>query len=511
MGGEPRMSDAAKNFFISYSRTGDAESGLAHFIRDELIRENHRVFLDVVDIPPGTDWGKEIDSRIGQWCDYFIVLLSERSVHSEMVQAEVRRAHDRRKSAGTPLIVPVRIKYDGSLGYELDSYLSPIQYALWNGPNNSQRLLNILLGLAKDNLAASSQLRAQQNNGPAAPLQQGRPLPAADPRVVKAPGGTLGPNDPFYVRRPTDTVVEQRAAVVGDTVVIKAPRQMGKSSLLVRYLMACRENKKRPCFIDFQDFSNDDLKDYMTFLTRLYSAIIRYLELEAKDEVRFRNQQQFSNYVDDYVLGKINNPVTIASDEADRIIGRPYQTDFFSLLRSWHNKRSDPNTNWEKVDLAIVIATEPVLLISPDLQSPFNVTVSIDLTPFTREELELLNQRYVVPLSPSSLDRMFALIAGHPYLTRLAFYRLTAGPALSPESLFAKAANSNGPFGDHLRSRLFLLQRQPDRLSCIVSEHTCGIFKTFIGPDVAETSADRQGLAQLLSGRRCWKREQRAA
>ena len=62
------MSDAAKNFFISYSRTGDAESGLAHFLRDELIRENYRVFLDVLDIPPGTDWGKEIDSRIGKWC-----------------------------------------------------------------------------------------------------------------------------------------------------------------------------------------------------------------------------------------------------------------------------------------------------------------------------------------------------------------------------------------------------------------------------------------------------------
>jgi hypothetical protein len=96
------------------------------------------------------------------------------------------------------------------------------------------------------------------------------------------------------------------------------------------------------------------------------------------------------------------------------------------------------------------------------------VTVSIDLTSFTREELETLNQRYIVPLNPSNLDQMFALIVGHPYLTRLAFYRLTAGPALSAESLFAKAANSDGPFGDHLRSRLFLLQRQPDLLDAMI-------------------------------------------
>jgi hypothetical protein len=41
-------------------------------------------------------------------CDFFIILLSESSAQSEMVQAEVRLAHQARRTDGRPVIIPIR-------------------------------------------------------------------------------------------------------------------------------------------------------------------------------------------------------------------------------------------------------------------------------------------------------------------------------------------------------------------------------------------------------------------
>jgi hypothetical protein len=114
-----------------------------------------------------------------------------------------------------------------------------------------------------------------------------------DPRIVRPPGGTISPSDPFYIERPPDALVRNRAIISGDTVTIKAARQMGKSSLLVRYLMACCSHGKRPCFVDFQQFTNDDLRDYMTFLSRLYESMLHYLGLDPKKEITFKSHSSF--------------------------------------------------------------------------------------------------------------------------------------------------------------------------------------------------------------------------
>ena len=69
------------------------------------------------------------------------------------------------------------------------------------------------------------------------------------------------------------------------------------------------------------------------------------------------------NFIEDAILAHVPEPTTFAFDEVDRILGRPYQCDFFAMLRMWHNNRAQPLSVWESVDLALVIATEPYLLI----------------------------------------------------------------------------------------------------------------------------------------------------
>jgi len=461
-------------FFISYRRKAENDRHLADFLRQGLEQAGHEVFIDV-GMPVGTDWVAEIERRI-DWCHYLVVLLSEKSIHSEMVQGEVRMAHHRRRRDGTPGILPIRVGYDGPLGYELDSYLHRVQYASWERPDDSQRLLDALVATPEPTDVPASEPDAeprQSDEGLSEPDSR-RPVPVVDPRVLKAPGGTLKPSDPFYVERPSDRIVAATASQVGETLVIKAPRQMGKSSLLIRYLAACRETGKRFAFVDFQSFTDRALGDYFTLLNRLAAGLLRGLDLGADPAPEIATQSDFINFVEDRILKAIDAPVTLAFDEVDRVLGRPYQRDFFAMLRLWHNKRAEPLSPWENLDLALVIATEPYLLIDTADQSPFNVTPAVELTMFARPCLDDLNGRYGTALGSAELDRLFELVSGHPYLTRLAFYRVVANPDIGFADLMHDAADSEGPFGDHLRAKLMQLQQQGELMDAMGQVVTLG-------------------------------------
>jgi hypothetical protein len=150
---------------------------------------------------------------------------------------------------------------------------------------------------------------------------------------------------------------------------------MGKSSLLVRYLAACKAADKQFAFIDFQSFSEADLSAFPALARRIAQILLRAFRLTPEADLAFAG-----HFVEDKILRAIGAPITIAMDEVDRLLGRPYQSEFFSMLRHWHNERAQISSPWEGVDLAMVIATEPYLLIPEADRSPFNVTPAIDLT-----------------------------------------------------------------------------------------------------------------------------------
>ena len=131
---------SGSRYFISYSRRSTEDGKLADDLRAGLEGAGHEVFIDR-GMRVGTDWVAEIERRI-DWCDALVVLLSEASIHSEMVLGEVRMAHRRRRKDGRPQILPIRVRYDGPLDYELDSYLARIQYARWqDGSADTSRVL----------------------------------------------------------------------------------------------------------------------------------------------------------------------------------------------------------------------------------------------------------------------------------------------------------------------------------------------------------------------------------
>ena len=430
--------------FLSYAH-GEPDQALARALSDGLRGAGHEVFLD------GTP---ENLSASG----YFVPLLSSRSAHSEVVREESRLAHGRRNSHGRPLLLPVRVAYDGPLGYALGAWVNPHRWAEWRGPGDTEGVLRRILDVVGGRAAPPAPGEASAA-GSAPSTDFRRPEPAADLSDMTAPGGAIRPNDPFYVERACDREVLAVARRLEETVVIKAPRQMGKSSLLKRYLAECRREGKKTALIDLSIFDDASLADYPVFLTALADELLDRFGLDGPSAII--SQPAMNRFVRDRVLKAVPDNLVIALDEVDRILGRPYQADFFSMLRSWNEGRTDDGQPaWARLELALVISTEPYLLIDDAQRSPFNVRIPIVLDPFDADECRELNRRYGRVLGDDQAERLRCeLLGGHPFLTRLAYYRLTRTDATGLDALMRDAARPDGPFGDHLRALLAKLRQ----------------------------------------------------
>ena len=112
----------------------------------------------------------------------------------------------------------------------------------------------------------------------------------------------------------------------------------------------------------------------------------------------------------------------------------------------------------------MVISTHPYLLIDDVNLSPFNVGLTIQLQDFTPGQVADLNERHTSPLSPAELPALIALVGGHPYLVRQAFYTLVS-EGLSLLDLQASASSPEGPFGKHLLFYAHSLKKNPALLT----------------------------------------------
>ncbi len=124
--------------FISYKRNIAPDTPVATAVFESL-RHDHDVFMDTT-IQVGEKWAERIQNAIKE-SDYLIIFLSENSVHSEMVIAEIETAHHHGKAHGKPAILPVRLAYNEPLVYPISAYLNPLQWALWDSESDTPRLI----------------------------------------------------------------------------------------------------------------------------------------------------------------------------------------------------------------------------------------------------------------------------------------------------------------------------------------------------------------------------------
>ena len=294
----------------------------------------------------------------------------------------------------------------------------------------------------------------------------------------------MTPDSRFYIERAFDQDALETIQQQGVTLTIKGPRQMGKSSLLSRVMEAARDRGKQVAFLDFQLFDRAALEDADTFFPEFCAWLTDELELEDQVEAywkrRLSNTQLCTRYVSRYLLKTLDQPLLLAMDEVECTFDTAFRSDFFGMLRVWHNNRATKPI-WKNLDLALVTSTEPYQLIENLNQSPFNVGQVIELTDFSINQVEDLNRLHGDPLTASDLKSLMNLVNGHPYLVRKALY-LVASDRLTADELFNQAYNERGPFGDHLRYHLFRIYDKPELKACflrVVQHQTCPDEKVF--------------------------------
>jgi hypothetical protein len=501
----------AWRYFLSYRRSAQADARLAGFLADGLRAAGCEVFIDI-DMPVGIVWSEEIERRIA-WSDYLVVLLSEDSVASEMVQGEVRCAHQAGKPGKKSKVLPVRVAYQGPLGYEMDSYIGKLQYVLWRNEVDDRATLGALLN-APSGLAESSQPDLQPESVSTAP---GRPEPKADMRLLResleTPGSRLAIETPFYVRRVADDRVETLARKKSrQLLVIKGANQTGKSSLLLRYLAKSHESGKRVALIDLIGLGDVKRMAFPAFARQFAQALAGKLRLRHIEFPEMVNAMELTYFVEDQVFPRIEGGLVVAIDELDRVIGSDWQEDFFSTLRSWDSNGSDFTLkgSWGRLSLALALATDPRMLIESGYTSPFNAADPIILGPFPRPALDTFNARYGCLLGPQELDRLHALLRGHPYLTPLAFYRLACEERPDFQGMVDAAADEHGPFSDHLRSMFDRLRNAHllDPLGQILRTHDLPDRGLYYRLEAAGLVREEQGT--LVAGNELYERFFRA-
>lgn len=464
---EPVSGGPRSRIFISYKRGTVPDEAVAMAIF-EALRDRHDVFIDQTMLV-GTHWAERIEAELRQ-SDFLISFLTQSSVNSEMVKGEIETAYHLRKQQGKPMILPVRLAYSEPFTYPLSAYLNGINWAFWESPADTPRLVQELMqAIAGNTLSintddAKTELTTR-SVAPAPEMQIPRPQPAAQPLVLEMPEGTMDPESRFYVERSTDAIalstIERSGGV---TITIKGPRQMGKSSLLIRTKAKAEAVGKRVAYLDFQLFDRSALTEGDRFYRQFCEWLTEELELDNQVaeywDSPLGNSQRCSRYMSRQLLKVLGNPLVLVMDEVESVFDTEFRSDFFGMLRSWHNNRATTPI-WKQLDLVLVTSTEPYQLIENLNQSPFNVGQVIELIDFDGSQVADLNQRHGSPLNQVQTQQLMVLLAGHPYLVRRALY-LVASQQMTVTELFAQATADRGPFGDHLRYHLFRMNDKPE-------------------------------------------------
>ncbi|MGK7950418.1 MAG: AAA-like domain-containing protein [Xenococcaceae cyanobacterium] len=280
------------------------------------------------------------------------------------------------------------------------------------------------------------------------------------------PGGAVPLNSLFYVERP---LIEEKAYEEinkpGALIRIKAPKEMGKTSLLLRILHYATNQNYRTVTINFDRIDCAILSDLDRFLRFLCATTTQQLNLESKLEEYWDDdigsKVSCSVYFQHYLLEKIDSPVVLAFDELNQIFKYPQVAkDVLPLFRSWYEDAKIIPV-WEKLRLIMVHSTE-VYIPLHIYQSPFNVGFPIKLTSFELNQVKNLAKKYELDWqSGEEVKQLINLVGGHPLLIQIALYHLSS-QEITLEQLLQTASTPEGIYHRHLHHQWLNLQQEPE-------------------------------------------------
>ncbi|MHC0061368.1 AAA-like domain-containing protein [Nostoc sp. UIC 10890] len=250
----------------------------------------------------------------------------------------------------------------------------------------------------------------------------------------------------------------------GCVIRIRAPKQMGKSSLVLRLLAFAQKLGYQTVNLNCDQFESESLTDLNKLLRRLCFSIATKLGIEPNlkekwdEEIGYNLSSGF--YLENYLLDQCQNPVVLVLNDIDRFFEYPHICqDFFALLRSWCEEARH-NPNWQKLRLVMVYSTEEYISLDINL-SPFNIGLPIRLNEFTQGQVEDLARRYNLNwCQPKDIAQLMSLVGGHPALIQISLYYLCS-QEMTLQELIEDAIANGGIYRYHLWRYWLKLQKNP--------------------------------------------------
>ncbi|MBW4649431.1 MAG: AAA-like domain-containing protein [Kastovskya adunca ATA6-11-RM4] len=284
---------------------------------------------------------------------------------------------------------------------------------------------------------------------------------------IEHPSGQVPLDSPFYIKRfPIEERCYEQIHKPGTLIRIKAPRQMGKTSLLSRIIDKSYSQGDCAVILDFQLAAQQIFVNSDKFLLWFCASVGLALNIPNQIDEYWDlaeivgSSMACKAYFEEYLLPTIGKPLTLGLDEVDKVFEYPeIYRDFFGLLRALHEEGKRREI-WKKLRLVIVHSTEVYVPLDIN-QSPFNVGLSVELPEFNNKQILDLAQRHQLNLDENEVKKLMALVGGHPFLVRLALYHI-ANMDVTLTEILQNITSSSSIYADHLRRQSLILTQQPE-------------------------------------------------
>ncbi|MBH8567027.1 AAA-like domain-containing protein [Nostoc sp. CENA67] len=278
------------------------------------------------------------------------------------------------------------------------------------------------------------------------------------------PEGSVPLDSPFYIERDNiESICYETVVKSASLIRIKAPKLMGKTSLMTRVLSYAASQNYQTVYLDLSSVERGILTNLDKFLRWLCLMVGRKLKLENRLKDYWDTEILGSNdnctvYFEEYLLPEIDCPLVLGLDEVDRIF--PYNQvveDFLGMLRSWHEK-GKISEQWKQLRLVMAHSTEVYIPLDMN-QSPFNAGLPVMLQEFDHKQVTDLAHLHGLNWNDTQVRELMNIVGGHPYLVRLAMYEVYTQKA-TLKQLLQDASTEAGIYSNHLRRYLETLHSE---------------------------------------------------